>query len=86
MTFAGSVVSQWPFANSYAVASWVYVESFVGSQGLDMAAAAMASAAVEPSSGKSSRLAAAHAAHAAFAANQPYTPRLFRYVGLGFRV
>ncbi|GAV85295.1 WD40 domain-containing protein/Beach domain-containing protein/DUF1088 domain-containing protein [Cephalotus follicularis] len=71
--------SRWPFANGYAFATWIYIESFADTLNTATAAAAIAAAAAAKS-GKSSAMSAAAAASALAGEGTAHMPRLFSFL------
>ncbi|CAK9145811.1 unnamed protein product [Ilex paraguariensis] len=71
--------SRWPFANGYAFATWIYIESFADTLNTATAAAAIAAAAAA-TSGKSSAMSAAAAASALAGEGTAHMPRLFSFL------
>lgn len=71
--------SRWPFANGYAFATWIYIESFADTLNTATAAAAIAAAAAAKS-GKSSAMSAAAAATALAGEGTAHMPRLFSFL------
>ncbi|XP_048496955.1 BEACH domain-containing protein C2 isoform X2 [Beta vulgaris subsp. vulgaris] len=70
---------RWPFANGYAFATWIYVESFADTVNTATAAAAIAAAAAA-TAGKSSPMSAAAAASALAGEGTAHMPRLFSFL------
>lgn len=71
--------SRWPFTNGYAIATWIYIESFADTLNTATAAAAIAAAAAAKS-GKSSAMSAAAAASALAGEGTAHMPRLFSFL------
>ncbi|XP_074273089.1 BEACH domain-containing protein C2-like [Silene latifolia] len=71
--------SRWPFANGYAFATWIYIESFADTVNTATAAAAIAAAAAA-TAGKSSPMSAAAAASALAGEGTAHMPRLFSFL------
>ncbi|KAI8545261.1 hypothetical protein RHMOL_Rhmol07G0027700 [Rhododendron molle] len=71
--------SRWPFTNGFAIATWIYIESFADTLNTATAAAAIAAAAAAKS-GKSSAMSAAAAASALAGEGTAHMPRLFSFL------
>ncbi|KAL2621191.1 hypothetical protein R1flu_001396 [Riccia fluitans] len=75
----GPAESRWPFMNGYALATWVFIESFADTVNTAAAAAAIAAAAAAKT-GKSSAMSAAAAASALAGEGMAHMPRLFSFL------
>ncbi|BBN15012.1 hypothetical protein MPTK1_6g16270 [Marchantia polymorpha subsp. ruderalis] len=75
----GPAESRWPFMNGYAIATWLFIESFADTVNTAAAAAAIAAAAAAKT-GKSSAMSAAAAASALAGEGMAHMPRLFSFL------
>ncbi|CAM6090221.1 unnamed protein product [Calypogeia fissa] len=75
----GPAESRWPFVSGYAVATWLYIESFADTVNTAAAAAAIAAAAAAKT-GKSSAMSAAAAASTLAGEGMAHMPRLFSFL------
>ncbi|XP_058104707.1 BEACH domain-containing protein C2 [Magnolia sinica] len=71
--------SRWPFANGFAFATWIYVESFSDIHNTETTAAAIAAAAAARA-GKSSTISAAAAVSMLTGESTAHMPRLFSFM------
>ena len=71
--------SRWPFSNSYAFATWVYIESFANTLNTVIVAAAIA-VATAAKSGKSSAMSAVTATSALAGEGTAHMTRLFSFI------
>ncbi|KAL3680877.1 hypothetical protein R1sor_023833 [Riccia sorocarpa] len=75
----GPAESRWPFISGYAIATWLFIESFADTVNTAAAAAAIAAAAAAKT-GKSSAMSAAAAASVLAGEGMAHMPRLFSFL------